>query len=100
MDLLTRLLEPTTCEVGGISFGGPTIIVIPVGIAAIVCLVISVAWAFKDARRRGKNGILASLFIVSAGWPASLFWWQWIRPPIKDETQKTEQDGGRSTRGL
>src|SRR5437867_6618020 len=40
----------------------------------------SLAWAFRDAKIRGRTPWLCILFIVVAGWPFSVLWWRWLRP--------------------
>jgi hypothetical protein len=40
----------------------------------------SLAWAFRDAKIRGRNPWLCILFISVAGWPFSVLWWRWLRP--------------------
>ena len=47
-------------------------------------------WAFADAKARGKNPWLVVLFVMTAGWPISIWWWQWLRPP--EITEKPKQD--------
>jgi len=43
----------------------------------------SLVWLYLDAEKRGKSRIIALLFVVLTGWPASFLWWIWLRPPVK-----------------
>ena len=50
-------------------------------LVVLSCFVLySLVMVAFDARRRGKNWFLAILFVLTAGWPLSLVWWQWLRP--------------------
>ena len=70
---------------GGFMVEGPVIFVIPCLIAILVGVVVSFVWVCQDARKRGKNRVLTLAFILLAGWPVSILWWLWLRPPIKTE---------------
>ena len=35
---------------------------------------------YRDAKSRGKNGLIAILFILICGWPISFILWYWLRP--------------------
>ena len=52
-----------------------------VQIALLILALYSFIWITEDAQKRGKSGCLAFLFILAAGWPFSLLWWVWLRPP-------------------
>jgi len=41
----------------------------------------SLFWIFNDAKKRGKNSWGVVLFAIVAGYPISLLWWLWLRPP-------------------
>ena len=53
---------------------------IPVMVIGALALLTG-AWAFWDARRRGRSGLLAALLVVTT-WPFSLAWWPWLRPDV------------------
>ena len=42
--------------------------------------VLTAWWAYKDGKARGRNPWLVVLFVLMAGWPISIWWWQWLRP--------------------
>jgi len=50
-------------------------------ILAVLGFVASIIWIFRDAKERGKSGLMACLFAVVGMWPLSLIWWLWLRPP-------------------
>ena len=47
---------------------------------ALVGFIASIIWVSRDAKKRGKSGLLAGLFAVVALWPLSLIIWLWLRP--------------------
>jgi hypothetical protein len=52
--------------------------------------VLTAWWAFADAKARGRNPWLVVLFVMTTGWPISIWWWQWLRPPEIKEKPKTD----------
>ncbi len=48
-----------------------------------VAFVVSLVWAYRDAERRGSNGVLVCVLVAVAAWPLSLIVWLLIR---SDET--------------
>lgn len=42
--------------------------------------VVSIAWAYADAKERGKPGCLVALFVAFFSWPLSLVMWIIFRP--------------------
>ncbi len=44
--------------------------------------VASIAWAFWDARSRGKSGCLVALLVALLAWPISLIVWLVFRPEL------------------
>ncbi len=40
----------------------------------------SIVWAYRDAERRGKSGVLVALVVALLSWPISLLLWLVIRP--------------------
>ncbi len=65
-----------------INIDGPPKAVEIAGIGALLCLIGSVVWIELDARRRGKSGVMAVIFLFAATWPFSILWWLWLRPPL------------------
>jgi len=49
-------------------------------VAFFVAWIASVVWAFRDARRRGKSGLLVALMVILLPWPAGLLAWLVFRP--------------------
>lgn len=41
------------------------------------------AWAFHDARKRGKNPVVVALLVLFAAWPFGLILWLIFRPDVK-----------------
>ncbi|GAB3204004.1 magnesium-transporting ATPase (P-type) [Pontibacter aydingkolensis] len=55
-------------------------------IIALVVLVIyiwSIVWAYKDAERRGKPGLLVAVIVALLAWPLGLLVWLLVRPSDK-----------------
>jgi hypothetical protein len=76
------LLSPASFKSPGLNLEGPAVLVLP-GIIAILLLSIwSFIWLFYDARKRSNNGLVAIVFVIITGWPLSLLWWFWLRPPL------------------
>ena len=42
----------------------------------------SLRWATRDGARRGKSKVAVGFFILYSGWPISLLFWRWLRPPL------------------
>ena len=64
-------------KVSGITLEGPPIFLF----GAIAALIFSSVRVLRDARERGKSQLLAFIFLIAAGWPLSILWWMWLRPP-------------------
>ena len=43
----------------------------------------SLFWVANDTKRRGKSPFGAVIFAMLALYPISLFWWVWLRPPLR-----------------
>ena len=88
IEALKFLFDPISFELGFFTFKGPLIVfALVIGFS-----VASLAWACEDAKKRNKDGYLAFIFICTAGWPFSLLWWLWLRPPLIKK-QKIEPVG-------
>ena len=61
---------------------GPWQVKLVVSVILIGLALYSFIWITEDAQKRGKSGCLAFLFLIAAGWPLSLLWWLWLRPPF------------------
>ncbi len=44
-----------------------------------IAFVVSLVWAYRDAERRGSNGVLVCVLVAVAAWPLSLIVWLLIR---------------------
>jgi hypothetical protein len=53
-------------------------------LASLVLYPLSLIWAFRDAEKRGRNGLLLAIF-VAVTWMIGLFVWMVVRPE-KDAT--------------
>lgn len=67
-------------EGGFFNYQGPALFVLPAIVGTLVLFVGSLVWLYRDAERRIKQGIIAILFVLVTGWPASFIWWLWLRP--------------------
>jgi hypothetical protein len=84
-DIIKFLSSPASFSgwPGGFSTSGPFVFAVPVFIAYISLLIVSLVWVYIDANKRNKNGFIALLLILLTGWPFSFIWWFWLRPPLK-----------------
>jgi len=53
-------------------------------LASLVLYPLSLIWAYRDAEKRGRNGLLLAIF-VAVTWVIGLFVWLVVRPE-KDAT--------------
>ncbi len=61
-------------------------------ILAATCLTIpllalfvwSLVWAYRDAEKRGQNGLLVAILVAVAAWPLGLVVWLLVRPARLD----------------
>ena len=51
-----------------------------VGIAIFAIYVLTVIWAFSDAKQRGKSGCLVAILVAFVSWPVGLIIWLVARP--------------------
>ena len=56
------------------------VLLVLIGLAGPVIYVWSLIWAYRDAERRGSNGLLVALLVALAAWPLSILVWLAIRP--------------------
>jgi hypothetical protein len=58
----------------------------------------SCEWVSFDAARRGKSARVGFWFAMLAGWPLSLLWWRWLRPPqvVKSFLEPASHPVGRN----
>ena len=74
---MTLLLQ----QAGGTDVGG-----ILLAIFAVLALVVfglwvwSIVWAYRDAEKRGKSGVLVALLVAFLSWPVSIVLWLVFRP--------------------
>lgn len=53
---------------------------IVIGATVLALYVWSIAWACRDARRRGKSGLDVALMVALLVWPLGLLLWVVFRP--------------------
>jgi len=83
-NLFKFLLSPASIHgPNGFSLEGSTIWVLFAALCIVTVFVGSLTWLYLDAERRGKSRLIAILFILLTGWPASFIWWLWLRPPLR-----------------
>ena len=80
---IKALLSPASLGYNSFKIEGPVIFVFPGALALLALSIYSLIWLYQDATKRKKHGIVAVIFVLLAGWPASFIWWFWLRPPIK-----------------
>ena len=86
-DILKILTSHTTYgKPGGLYIEGPLISVVSCLVVLTGIFVASLVWVYRDAVKRGKNPVVAMLFILLTGWPGSFIWWCWLRPALKEES--------------
>ena len=68
-----ELLSPQT----GLAVWKLVAVLIPL---LLVLYAASVIWAYRDAERRGKEGLLAALLVALVAWPVGLIVWLAVRP--------------------
>jgi len=90
ISLAKALLSPASFKNGDFKIEGPVIIVLPAIIALLAVSIWSFIWLYMDAKKRGKSGILAVLFVIVTGWPLSFVWWFWLRPQTADAKIRTD----------
>jgi hypothetical protein len=56
------------------------IILIIMIMVVLIFVIWSVVWAYFDARRRGKSGLLVALVVLLMVWPVGLVLWLLLRP--------------------
>ena len=61
---------------------GPPAFQVVVLVIVFAAFLWSIVWILRDSEQRGKSGILAVIFLAVSGWPLSVLWWLWLRPPI------------------
>ena len=83
-NLLKNAVSPVKIDWPGFKLEGPACMAIPALVAILFVFLGLFVWLYQDARKRNKNEIVTILFIVLAGWPLSLVWWFWLRPPLKN----------------
>lgn len=58
-------------------------------IAGMALLVANVIWGFRDARRRGRSGILVAMLVLWS-FPLGALLWVLFRPDIVEESELPE----------
>ena len=58
------------------------IVSIIVGLIFLALYIWSIVWVYRDAQRRGKNGVLVALLVALVSWPIGLLVWLIIRKNV------------------
>lgn len=53
-----------------------------IGLVLLVLYVWSIIWAYRDAERRRRSGILIAVLVAFVAWPLGLIIWLFIRPDV------------------
>jgi hypothetical protein len=56
-------------------------------ISASVLMIANIVWAFRDARSRGRSGVLIALLVLWT-FPLGVILWLIFRPPLSDDLQQ------------
>jgi uncharacterized membrane protein YqjE len=67
-------------ENAGEMFLGLGLIGIVLALVGVVLYIWSIIWAYKDAERRGKPGILVAIVVAFLAWPVGIVLWLLVRP--------------------
>lgn len=51
-----------------------------IGIVVLILYIWSIIWAYRDAERRRRPGILIAILVAFLAWPLGLILWFIIRP--------------------
>ena len=92
-NILTVLTSPASINLAGLKFEGPAALIVPVFFIFLFLIFSSIGWIYRDAKHRDRNGFIAVLFILLAGWPLSFLWWVWLRPPVSERGLNTAEQG-------
>ena len=69
-------------ENGAEVFFGLGILGLILGLIGFIVYIWSIFWAYKDAERRRRSGILIALLVAFVAWPLGLIIWLLIRPSV------------------
>ncbi|WP_114782421.1 hypothetical protein [Botryobacter ruber] len=69
-------------ENGAEVFFGLGILGLILGLIGLILYFWSIIWAYKDAERRRRSGILIALLVAFVAWPLGLIIWLLIRPSV------------------
>ena len=81
LSLLATLIQNGTNDDSGMAIG-ITIIAIIIVLVCLALYIASIVWVYRDAQRRGKNGVLVALLVALISWPMGLLVWLLIRKNV------------------
>ncbi|CAN5900232.1 hypothetical protein BH24BAC1_BH24BAC1_25680 [soil metagenome] len=61
-------------------FFGLGIVGLLLALVVLVLYIWSIVWAYNDAERRGKSGVLVAILVALLSWPLGLLLWILFRP--------------------
>lgn len=61
-------------------FFGLGIVGLLLALVVLVLYIWSIVWAYNDAERRGKSGVLVAILVALLSWPLGLLLWFLFRP--------------------
>ena len=67
-------------ENGGGFFFGLGIVGLLLALVVLALYIWSIIWAYNDAERRGKSGVLVAILVALLSWPLGLLLWLLFRP--------------------
>ncbi|AKD05003.1 hypothetical protein POKO110462_18720 [Pontibacter korlensis] len=69
-------------EEGAEVFLGLGLIGLVLGLVILILYIWSIIWAYRDAKRRRRPGILIAIMVAFVAWPIGLIIWLIIRPSV------------------
>lgn len=61
-------------------FFGLGIVGLLLALVVLALYIWSIIWAYNDAERRGKSGVLVAILVALLSWPLGLLLWILFRP--------------------
>lgn len=81
LTLLAAFLQDTSDGDSGMAIAA-IIITIIICLVFLAIYIASIVWVYRDANRRGKNGLLVALLVALISWPISLVVWLIVRDKV------------------
>ena len=73
-------------ENGAEVFFGLGLLGLIIGLIGFILYIWSIFWAYKDAEKRRRSGILIAILVAFVAWPLGLIIWLIIRPDVYERS--------------